>query len=147
AAPAGSGAPQAASGTQHPQLAAMALPGSPRPAATEPLTATVQKAMRQLPLAFVPNAGQTEAAVRFVAHGLGGTLFFTPREVVLALPAGAPTQTLDLARGPARSHQARPARALNVLRLRFVGGSATSTLAATEQLSGTVNYLLGDDPA
>src|SRR4029079_1426615 len=86
----------AASGAQHPQLAAMALPGSARPAATEALTATIQKTIRQLPLSFVPNAGQTDAAVRYQAHGLGGTLFFTPREIVLALPTAAPTQTLAL---------------------------------------------------
>ena len=43
-----------------------------------------------VPLTFVPNAGQTDPAVRFQAHSLGGTLFFTPSEVILALPEAGP---------------------------------------------------------
>jgi hypothetical protein len=34
----------------------------------------------------VPNAGQTDPAARFQAHGMGGTLFFAPDELVLSLP-------------------------------------------------------------
>src|SRR5262249_60857011 len=40
----------------------------------------------RLPLFFVPNRGQHPPAVRFQARTLGGAVFFTPREVVLALP-------------------------------------------------------------
>src|SRR5690242_17455151 len=59
--------------------------------------------LAQLPLSFEPNAGQADAAARYLAHTPGGTLFFTPGEVVLALsrpPAartnaapGAPPET------------------------------------------------------
>src|SRR5687768_13688703 len=45
-----------------------------------------------LPLNFEPNAGQvlgleptSDPSVRFMAHGYGGALFFTPGEVVLSL--------------------------------------------------------------
>jgi len=41
----------------------------------------------KMPLAFIPNAGQHDPAVRFQAGALGGTLFFTPEAVTLALPA------------------------------------------------------------
>src|SRR5918911_1513897 len=38
----------------------------------------------KLPLSFVANAGQSDPAVRFQAEGMGGSIFFTPEEVVLA---------------------------------------------------------------
>ena len=40
-------------------------------------------------LSFLPNAGQTDARVRFQAQAMGGTVFFAPDEVVLTLPTGA----------------------------------------------------------
>ena len=45
------------------------------------------------PLAFVPNRGQTDPRVRFQTEAAGAEVFFTPAEVVLALPgddAGSP---------------------------------------------------------
>lgn len=89
-----------------------------------------------LPLSFVPNRGQTDPRVRYVAHGLGGMLFFAPREVVLSLPVSA----LDRA----GKHQSLdPA----VLRLRFLGANAQPTITASGQQAGVVNYLTGDDAA
>ena len=75
------------------------------------------------------------------------TLFFTPREVVLALPTTSPTQTLPLDQGPGGSRPRPQARAMSVLRLRFEGATATPALTATDPLSGSVNYLIGNDPA
>jgi YD repeat-containing protein len=40
----------------------------------------------RLPLAFIPNRGLTDAQARFLVRGSAGTVFFTPDEVVLALP-------------------------------------------------------------
>jgi hypothetical protein len=40
---------------------------------------------RPQPLAFVANVGQANAKVRLLARGLGGMLFFTDDEVVLAI--------------------------------------------------------------
>src|SRR5690348_8911767 len=45
-----------------------------------------------LPLAFEPNAGQTDSSVRFAVHTTGGTLFFTPSEVVLSLYTSGDTK-------------------------------------------------------
>src|SRR5262245_8693489 len=39
----------------------------------------------RMPLPFEPNAGQTDPSVRYIAHASGGTLYFTPSEVVLTL--------------------------------------------------------------
>jgi hypothetical protein len=46
----------------------------------------------RLPLAFVPNAGQTDASVRYHARGFGGALFFTLRELIMRLPADRATK-------------------------------------------------------
>src|SRR5260221_13235162 len=51
------------------------LPGSQNPA----------HKYGDLPLSFVPNLGQTDAAVHFQVNSAGGSLFFTPSEIVLSL--------------------------------------------------------------
>lgn len=43
--------------------------------------------LSNLPLSFVSNTGQTDQQVRFLTRSSGGTVFFTPNEVVLALPS------------------------------------------------------------
>src|SRR5688572_4535487 len=43
----------------------------------------------RLPMTFVPSAASTDGGARFEAQTLGGTVFFTPSEVVLALPRPA----------------------------------------------------------
>ena len=87
----------------------------------------------QLPLSFVPNAGQTNPAVRFQVRGMGGTLFFTPREVVLSLPtpAGARRQQEDASGAFARLRE-QPLTAkvapTTVVRLRFEGANQALSL-------------------
>ena len=49
--------------------------------ATDIDTSTVVHNFARLPLSFVPNAGQTDPAVRFQAYGMAGTIVFTPDEV------------------------------------------------------------------
>src|SRR5262245_29558518 len=45
----------------------------------------VRAAFGRLPLSFEPNAGQSDAAVQFLARGPGYTLFLTGAEAVLVL--------------------------------------------------------------
>ncbi|HEY0603437.1 MAG TPA: SBBP repeat-containing protein [Herpetosiphonaceae bacterium] len=102
----------------------------------EVLVAPRSESSPTLPLSFVPNRGQTDPGVRYVAHGLGGMLFFAPREVVLSLPVAA----LDRA----SNHKALdPA----VLRLSFLGANARPTITASARQAGVVNYVLGTDAA
>ncbi len=89
--------------------------------------ASIQLDLSQLPLAFVPNAGQADPTVRFQAHDMGGTIFFTPEEVVLRLPSAGD--------GP------------GVVRMRFEGANPAPAITGGERLPGTVNYFRGDDPA
>jgi hypothetical protein len=68
----------------------------------------------------IPNAGQTDPAVRFEARAGDGAVFFTRREIVLARPSGA-------------------------LRLRFDGASAHPAVTAADRAPGVVNDLRGSD--
>ena len=115
----------------------------------------------QMPLSFVPNAGQTDEAVHFQVRSLGGTLFFTPGEVVLSLPFSSPqesvvsvgtqravslpspTFTIDTP----RSNDEIPQPVATILRLRFEDANPAAEIIAGEALPGVVNYFLGNDPA
>jgi Beta-propeller repeat len=86
------------------------------------------EAYGKLPLSFVPNKGQTnEETVRHYAQGAGYGFFFTK--------GGA---MLSFSDGEGRGH---------ALGLDFLGANPNATLTAQKQLSGEVNYLVGDDPA
>ncbi len=82
----------------------------------------------KLPLSFIPNAGQTDPAVRFQVHDTGGTIFFTPDQVVLTLPTAEQT-------------------APTVVRLRFEDTNPALAVTGADRLPGVVNYFIGDDPA
>ena len=94
-------------------------------APTTPVTAT----LRRLPLQFVENTGQTDAQVRFLGRGRGGTLFFTPDEAVLAMA------------------DTRPGVGRAVVRLQAIGARPAPTIRPRLRLPGVANDLLGDDPA
>ncbi len=84
--------------------------------------------LNQLPLAFVPNQGQSDARVRFQVANVGGTAFFTQDGVVLAMPA-AETD------------------AGATLRLHFIGANSDTEIVGRSPLPGVVNYLRGSDSA
>ena len=88
---------------------------------------TTAPGLRNLPLSFEPNVGQTGSEVRYMARASGGTFFFTPSEVVLRLKG---------ADGSA-----------GVLRTTFVGANGQVSIGAGEALPGKVNYLIGSDPS
>jgi uncharacterized repeat protein (TIGR01451 family) len=82
----------------------------------------------KLPLSFVANAGQTRPDVHFAVHDMGGAIFFTSGETLLALPATAQASA-------------------SVVHLRFVGASPAPAVVGVNRLPGIVNYFIGDDPA
>ena len=81
-------------------------------------------AYAKLPLAFTPNAGQTDHSVRYYAQGAGYTFYFTDHKAVLALQKGHRGQTLDL---------------------RFLGANPNAKLKAADRAGGKVNYLTGSE--
>src|SRR4051794_39432810 len=50
----------------------------------------------KLPLAFVPNAGQSDARVRYLAHSGRSTLFFTDRGVTMVVSGSRRAVALKL---------------------------------------------------
>jgi hypothetical protein len=80
-------------------------------------------AAKTRPLAFEANRGQTDPQVRFVARGVGYTVFLTETEAVVALRARG--------RGDA------------VVRVKPVGTSPGAHLVADDPLAGVVHYARG----
>src|SRR5512145_106740 len=106
------------------------------------------------PLAFVPNAGQTDAQVRFQVQGMGGSLFFTADGVVLAFPLPSNAQVNRSERRPmdppglaAADRAERRSPAKRVVRLRYEGAQANPSVTGADPLPGVTNYLIGNDPA
>jgi len=117
---------------------------------TDPKTVapiTVAPDLGQLALSFVPNVGQTDSSVYFQAHGMGGMLFFTQREVVLAL-ATTPAETqsdLQLLSLPVKPSPVATTSA--ALRMQFEDSNPAPEIVGGLRTQGTVNYFIGDDPA
>jgi hypothetical protein len=84
------------------------------------------KAYGELPLAFVPNAGQSDRRVRFQAQAGGASFWFTPREAVFSFAAKGKGE---------------------VLRLQFLGANPATRIAGQRRGPGRVNYLLGENPS
>ncbi len=88
------------------------------------------------PLAFEVNAGQTDARVKFLAHGQGYSLFLTNRDAVFAFQ-GRKTN--------GKGHDAA-ATETSSFRMSFVGASQAPQVSGTDLLKGYSNYLIGTDP-
>ncbi|MCG8352809.1 MAG: SBBP repeat-containing protein, partial [Chloroflexales bacterium] len=99
-------------------------------------------------LVFIPNDGQFDSEVSFRVDALGAAIFFTPDEVVLALPS--PNPNLSAAHedfDPRRDEPAPAPPPPSVLRLRFDGAQRNPPIAGVERLSGVANFIRGNDPA
>jgi hypothetical protein len=75
-------------------------------------------AFGNLPLSFEPNIGQSDPAVRFIAHASGTTFYLTRSEVI--------------------SGQ---------FRIKLTGRNPAREIAGVERVAGKSNYFIGNDPA
>src|SRR6266568_411342 len=101
-------------------------------------TASISAAqLYALPMQFEPNAGQTDEPVLFLSRGRGYTLFLTPTQAVLSLRA-PPLRR----RGGAENKIAQAE-----LRMTLLGANAQPRVEGLDQLPGTVNYFVGNDPS
>ncbi len=107
----------------------------------------------KLPLSFEANAGQTDARVKFLSRGSGYTLFLTADEAVLSLrgaDGGKPKMQGGKAerglRSQVRTAKAGSGAAPDVLRMKLVGANPAAAVSGVEQLPGTSNYFVGNDP-
>ncbi len=73
----------------------------------------------ELPLSFVPNAGQFESQVRFQVKGANGTIHFTSSQVVFSSDGA-------------------------VVRATFVGAAPAPELTGFDPLPGTASFFVGD---
>jgi hypothetical protein len=109
-------------------LGGVALKAQASPAReTQRAKVTLQQGYGARPLAFEENRGQTDARVRFLAHGDGYGLFLTPSEAVLALQGECGTG--------------------RVLRLTWVGAAQVPRITGQEELPGKIHSLKGSDPS
>jgi len=128
-------------------LVAAAPAGS---AATSPKTSSAQKAhvaenYGKLPLSFEANAGQANKSVKFLSQGCGYGLYLTGNEAVLTL-----RKTISSATRPDMQLKLRPIQEFapfDVVWMRLAGASDKAKPMGEEQLPGTANYFIGNDPA
>jgi len=108
-----------------------------------------------LPLSFEANTGQADKSVKFLSRGSGYGLYLTGEEAVLALreggctglPAAGDGQTASAVRRPGLWREAACSHQTAVVRMRLGGSSGVAAPVGEEQLPGTANYLIGNDPA
>ncbi len=103
-----------------------------------------------LTTAFVPNPGLGETSILFRTLGAGGMVYFGLQELLFPLPSSS--QKSPLARAFARPDEKPPSTSGGtappaMLRMRFEAASSTVQVIGEKQLSGIVNYFIGNDPA
>jgi hypothetical protein len=118
-----------------------------RPAAdlqSQPAHAELSRQYGNLPLAFEPNIGQTDARVRYLARGGGMTVFFTDTETAMVLSR---SRHANQPEGPGRKPGATGAVEQTVVRMKLEKASQPRRVIGTEKLPGISNYFIGNDPA
>jgi len=125
----------------------------------------------KLPLSFEANHGQADLRVRFLSRTGGYTVFLTADEAVLALRGSAEKRpapkgasgfrgaTVSLKRypdtNPNPDPNPNPDANLNpatrmtggVLRMKLRNANPAAKITGTDELAGTNNYFIGNDPA
>jgi hypothetical protein len=115
------------------------LPGvmTARPAQTTSAGSIAQKkagiaqSYGHLPLRFEANQGQTDKSIKFVSHGSNYALFLTGQGAALAL----------------NKKTSPGATKTDVVQMQLIGAGKDAQPVGLDKLSGTSNYLIGNDPA
>src|SRR5262249_50387865 len=117
--------------------------------------------LKNVPLSFQANQGQTTSGVKFLARGSGYTLFLKPAQFVVSLSGPANDQEMQNIQGGkitsvTRADRKRADISFNgthkiggeatMLRVNFVGADPHSRAFGVEKLPGTVNYFRGSNP-
>jgi hypothetical protein len=102
----------------------------------------------RLPLSFEQNQGQTDARVKFLAHGSAYTVFLTDGEATFRLNSPSKAQTSLPARGVPSAAHAQPEKKRDaVVRLALAQSNPRAEVEGMEIQPGRSNYLIGNDPA
>lgn len=96
-----------------------------------------------LPIMFEENVGQTDPSARFISRVPGSTIFLSPAEATLVLSRAdaAPRSRLR----PRPTADTTPTS--DVVRLRFLGASATAEAVGLDPLPTKRHLLIGADPS
>jgi len=125
------------------------------PTVTSGARGRIQASYGARPLAFERNDGQTDAQVKYMARGNGYTLFLTANDAVFSLHSSSTSgggsaasrraawDTKKRSSGKHRAHNDSTA----VVHMQLAGGNSQAKVAASDVLSGTANYFLGNDPS
>ena len=111
--------------------------------------ARIHDSYGNLPLSFEANHGQADGRVKFFSRTGGYTLFLTQDEAVLALRGSkANTARTKFAGGdpPPQSGTGVPPTDA-VLRMKLRNANPVAKITGMEELAGTSNYFIGNDPA
>src|SRR5580700_4161148 len=134
---------------------------NPSAASDRKAQARILDSYGKLPLTFEANHGQTDSRVKFLSRAGGYTLFLTGDEAVIALrgkakaaaPKGASgfkTIPVSLKRYPDTNPSVKPASEKmtgGVLRMKLRGANPAAEVTGVDELAGTSNYFIGNDPA
>ena len=108
----------------------------------------------KLPLSFEANHGQTDARVKFLSRTSGYSLFLTGDEAVLTLSGKKPQGFVsghrfsDAASGSRKGvPSAADPTTGKVLRMKLRNANPAAKVTGLDQLAGTSNYFIGNDPA
>jgi hypothetical protein len=99
----------------------------------------------ELPLSFEANRGQAYATANFVVRGFGYGLYLTGDGAVVEPCRSAPIARRSDDQFPA--HRLRHPGTCDALRMRLQNASAAATPVGEDELPGTVNYFVGNDPS
>jgi hypothetical protein len=111
--------------------------------------AQVAQNFGKIPLSFEANQGQAVKTVKFISKGSGYSLFLTDSSAVLALSKpdasnAKPGLTVGKGLKPVLPRQAGKT---DVLRMDLAGANRAMQVTGVDQLPGTANYFIGNDPA
>ena len=125
--------------------------GTAKQAVDNPATTRAQLAENygKFPLSFEANQGQADKTAKFLSNGSGYSLFLTDRSAVLALTKPEVSNAkVGLAAGKGlKPASARPARKTDVVRMELAGANRAMQVTGVDQLPGTANYFIGNDPS
>lgn len=115
------------------------------PGASEATEQRVLATYGKLPLHFEANQGQSDTQVKFLSRGPGHTLFLTSTEAVLVLTKREQPAKGTLPGARLRSDEGGEV-SRTLLRMTFAGANPTPRVTGREELPGTANYFIGNDP-
>jgi hypothetical protein len=103
----------------------------------------------KLSLSFEANRGQADARVKFLSRTSGYSLFLTGDEAVLVLRGGKTNTNKWKVENSAHTlESAKAAPAVDaVLRMKLRNANSVAKVTGVDELAGTSNYFIGNDPA